>query len=184
LELGGYSNIWKDGNDHQSTDAVPDFVIFRGDKWNPKEGALRANIVVDIKIKQRFNPISLIPEKNIKLHFPGDAGEAYTQALKRAAAAFRVDSKLNYFVVVTDMEHIIFWKLVPTKEMSIEAYGAGPHLFGGTYSGKMIIIRLIGCTEDLTLSFPGVDKIPDEFEYFFSLISWRLKASAEAITIV
>jgi hypothetical protein len=140
LELGGYSNVWKDGNDHKSTDNVPDFVIFRGDEWNPKEGALRANIVVDFEIRQRFNPISLIPAKHIEYHFPEDAGEAYSQALKRAAVAFRVDSKLNYFVVGTDMENIIFWKLVPNEERSIDAYGAGPYSFGGKYSGKMTII--------------------------------------------
>jgi hypothetical protein len=139
LELGGCSNIWQDDNDHQSTDTVPDFVLFRGHKWNPKEGALRANVVVDIEIKQRFNPIGLTPAANYRNGFPGDAGDAYVQALKRAAAAFRVNSKLNYFVVVTDMENVIFWKLVPTEDLSIKAYGSGPHLFGGKYSGRRLI---------------------------------------------
>lgn len=108
----------------------PSLVIYRGD-WNPENRVHRANVIIDFEIVQRFNPISRTEAP--RAGYLGDTAESYVQALTRASQAFAVDPGLEYFVVVTDMEHIIFWKI--TAGNAIRAFGAGPYNFGGKYHG-------------------------------------------------
>jgi hypothetical protein len=184
LQKAGYK-FWQDNNnDHRKAVSVPDFVIYCGDKWDPSRNADRVNVLIDIEIKQWFNTINLMAATTKK--YPEDTGTAYVQALKRAAQAFKVDSRISYFVVVMDMESIIFWKIEPTTSKSVQAYGVCSP-FGGKYAqhnGMVTLASNSPISEELTLTFPGVDKMPKGFQHFFSLIEWRMKASAEVITIV
>jgi hypothetical protein len=127
----GWLQILDDNNDHRKAVSVPDFVIYRGDKWDPSNNADRLNVIIDIEIKHRFNTINLTAATTKK--YPEDAGMAYVQALKRAAQAFKVDSRISYFVVVTDMESVIFWKIEPTDTKSVKACGV-LFPFGGKYT--------------------------------------------------
>jgi hypothetical protein len=118
LQKAGYK-FWQDNNnDHRKVVSVPDFVIYCGDKWDPSNNANPLNVIIDIEIKQRFNTVNLTAATTKKC--PGDAGMAYVQALKHATQAFKVNSRISYFVVVTNMERVIFWKIEPTDTKSVK----------------------------------------------------------------
>jgi hypothetical protein len=136
LQKAGYKFWQDDNNDHRKAVSVPDFVIYRGDKWDPSNNADRLNVIIDIEIKQRFNTINLTAATTKR--YPGDAGMAYVQALKRTAQAFKVDSCISYFVVETDMESVIFWKIEPTETKSVKACGI-LFPFGGKYTQQGIL---------------------------------------------
>eukprot|EP01127_Copromyxa_protea_P013660 TRINITY_DN368_c1_g2_i3.p1 TRINITY_DN368_c1_g2~~TRINITY_DN368_c1_g2_i3.p1 ORF type:complete len:622 (-),score=95.12 TRINITY_DN368_c1_g2_i3:391-2256(-) len=170
------SLLWKDGNNHHGSASFPDFVIHKFGEWKPTLATDSANILVDFEIKQRFNCHSKVSAKNLKRQYPGDAGEAYVQALERSAKAFRIDLGQNYYVVVSDMENIIFWKMVPENN-AIKAYGAGPYSFGGKYT-------VTDKKKKLNLNFPAVTKLPEGFSLLVALITMQLKAAAEVLTII
>jgi hypothetical protein len=119
-------------------------------------------VIIDIKIKQRFNTINLTAATTKK--YPGDAGMAYVQALKCAAQAFKVDSRISYFVVVTDMENIIFWKIEPTDTKSLKAYSV-LFPFGGKYNGRVLQSQAHQVQKNGLLPF-RVTKCPRGFSIF------------------
>jgi hypothetical protein len=82
------------------------------------------------------------------------------------------------------MASIIFWKIVPTPEKSVRAYGARFDL-GGTYDGLVFFLfALMYLGTTLTLTFPALESPPDGFKHLFNLITWRMKAAAEVVTVV
>eukprot|EP01124_Arcella_intermedia_P031934 TRINITY_DN7343_c0_g1_i2.p1 TRINITY_DN7343_c0_g1~~TRINITY_DN7343_c0_g1_i2.p1 ORF type:complete len:699 (+),score=179.91 TRINITY_DN7343_c0_g1_i2:26-2122(+) len=164
LHPNGKKNVHHHPHDN-TQDSVPDFVIFSGEPpWNYN----RNLILVDFEVKRRFNPKSALKTAS----YDGRPSVAFCELLRRSDDAFQQNRVTPYYGVVTDLEHIIFWKFEDSEDGKIKPYFTKPVKFMCTYtsSGK--------------IQFPkDTQEIPTGFKMLCQLICATWKASAEPISI-
>eukprot|EP01125_Pyxidicula_operculata_P006141 TRINITY_DN2137_c0_g1_i3.p1 TRINITY_DN2137_c0_g1~~TRINITY_DN2137_c0_g1_i3.p1 ORF type:complete len:290 (+),score=41.42 TRINITY_DN2137_c0_g1_i3:47-871(+) len=103
-------NVWrtKSAND-RGKEFIPDLVVHESHSFDIFEDKQLKNVVLDIEMKRRFQPIKseVLYNDNGK-EYPGKLADGYRQMLQRSVKTFQCSDIQTYCGIVTDMESIVF----------------------------------------------------------------------------